>query len=432
MAHAFLIGAPHSGSGKSTITMGLLRALTRRGLRTRSFKCGPDYIDPKLHTVATGQPSINLDTFLWGDEAMTEIYRRYGAGADALVAEGVMGLHDGYDRDRGSSAEIARLLHLPVLLVVTPGAMAYSAAPLLYGYRHFDPELQIAGVIFNKVGSEKHLRYLTQAAEDAGMPVLGSIPKSDKLVIPDRYLGLDTDDRSAIEGYAEAAADLVEEHLDLDRLLRLTECPAVEGVREDPTPTGSLRIAVARDEACNFIYEENLRHLRRFGEICFFSPIHDQALPEGSDLVYLPGGYPELHLPELAANHSMLESLRSYIAEDRPLLAECGGMMLLCREVIDAEGQHFPLVGALDQSATMEGKRLTLGYRQLTIDGIPVRGHEFHYSHIADPLPGVTMQYNAWGEETPTALWHRGRLYATYTHLALTDDLIAHLLHDTH
>lgn len=429
MTSALLIGAPHSGSGKSTITMGLLRALTRRGLRTQGFKCGPDYIDPQLHAIATGRPSINLDTFLWGEEETVATYHRYGSGADALVAEGVMGLHDGYDRDRGSSAEIARLLHLPILLVVTPGAMAYSAAPLLYGYRHFDPALTFAGVIFNKVGSPKHLRYLTEAAEDAGMPVLGTIPKSDRLVIPDRYLGLDTDDHTAIEGYAEVAADLIEEHLNLDRLLEETRREPIRPLREEKEPTGSLRIAVARDEACSFLYEENVRILRHFGEVIFFSPVHDQALPEGCDLVYLPGGYPELHLPKLAANSSMLRSLRDYIASDKPLLAECGGMMLLCREIIDERGTAFPLVGELDQSATMEGKRLTLGYRRLTIDGLPVQGHEFHYSHIVHPLPSATEQRNSWGEAVPTALWQRGRLFATYTHLALTDELIAHLLH---
>ena len=425
--NSFLIGAPRSGSGKSIVTMGLLRALVRRGLRVQSFKCGPDYLDPKLHAAATGRPSINLDTFLYGEDGVEEVYRRYAAGAEVTVAEGVMGLFDGYDRDRGSSAEVARLLRLPVVLVVTPGAMAYSLAPLLYGYRHFDPRVSIAGVILNKVSSPRHRHFLTEAVEAAGLPVLGVLPKCDALVIPERYLGLQTEERDVAEQYAEAAADLVEASVDLDRLLERTVCEGFTAPRVQEERRADLRIAVARDEACSFVYEESLRVLARFGEVTFFSPLRDERLPK-CDFLYLPGGYPELYLEQLAHNRSMLRSLREYADSDRPLLAECGGMMLLCRQIIDESGRAYDLTGVLDQVATMEGKRLTLGYRSFTLDGVAVRGHEFHYSHIIDPLPSSLRQYDARGEAVPTALWRRRRLLASYTHLALTDELVARLI----
>ncbi len=198
-------------------------------------------------------------------------------------------------------------------------------------------------------------------------------------------------------------------------------------LRESAERRADLRIAVARDEACSFVYEESLRVLARFGEITFFSPLRDERLPE-CDFLYLPGGYPELYLEQLAHNRSMLLSLREYADSDRPLLAECGGMMLLCRQIINESGRAYDLAGVLDQVATMEGKRLTLGYRSFTLDGVAVRGHEFHYSHIIDPLPSSMQQYDAREETVPAALWRRGRLLASYTHLALTDELVARLI----
>ena len=428
---SLLIAAPLSESGKSTLTMGLLRAYTRRGLATQAFKCGPDYVDPKLHSVATGRPAVNLDLFMYGAERVQALYDHYSQDAQAVIVEGVMGLFDGYDRDKGSAADIARLLDLPVVLVVTPRSMAYTVAPLLYGLQHFDPRVQIAGVIFNKVSSERHLTYLTQAATDAGVPVLGSLPRVDDIAIPSRYLGLDVDDLAQIDRYADQVADLLEQHLDIDRLLAISserkershEAPALQKLASS-TPR---RIAVARDDAFNFLYQENVRQLEQWGEVTYFSPLTDKELPP-SDFVYLPGGYPELHLEQLSANKSMLDSLRDYIRGGGAMLAEGGGMLLLCEAIVDEEGRSYPLVGALQQTATMQQRGLSLGYRQLEIEGVAVRGHEFHYSRIIDPLPTVAQQYNAWGDPVATALWHTDHCYATYTHLALTEELLSHLL----
>ncbi len=428
---SLLIAAPLSESGKSTLTMGLLRAYTRRGLATQAFKCGPDYVDPKLHSVATGRPAVNLDLFMYGAERVQALYDHYSQDAQAVIVEGVMGLFDGYDRDKGSAADIARLLDLPVVLVVTPRSMAYTVAPLLYGLQHFDPRVQIAGVIFNKVSSERHLTYLTQAATDAGVPVLGSLPRVDDIAIPSRYLGLDVDDLAQIDRYADQVADLLEQHLDIDRLLAISserkershEAPALQKLASS-TPR---RIAVARDDAFNFLYQENVRQLEQWGEVTYFSPLADKELPP-SDFVYLPGGYPELHLAQLSANKSMLDSLRDYIRGGGAMLAEGGGMLLLCEAIVDEKGSSYPLVGALQQTATMQQRGLALGYRQLEIEGVAVRGHEFHYSRIIDPLPTVAQQYNAWGDPVATALWHIDHCYATYTHLALTEQLLSHLL----
>lgn len=428
---SLLIAAPLSESGKSTLTMGLLRAYTRRGLATQAFKCGPDYVDPKLHSVATGRPAVNLDLFMYGAERVQALYDHYSQDAQAVIVEGVMGLFDGYDRDKGSAADIARLLDLPVVLVVTPRSMAYTVAPLLYGLQHFDPRVRIAGVIFNKVSSERHLTYLTQAAADAGVPVLGSLPRVDDIAIPSRYLGLDVDDLAQIDRYADQVADLLEQHLDIDRLLAISserkERPHEAPVLQRQTSSTPRCIAVARDDAFNFLYQENVRQLEQWGEVTYFSPLSDKELPP-SDFVYLPGGYPELHLEQLSANKSMLDSLRDYIRGGGAMLAEGGGMLLLCEAIVDEKGISYPLVGALQQTATMQQRGLALGYRQLEIEGVAVRGHEFHYSRIIDPLPTVAQQYNAWGDPVATALWHTGRCYATYTHLALTEQLLSHLL----
>ncbi len=428
---SLLIAAPLSESGKSTLTMGLLRAYTRRGLATQAFKCGPDYVDPKLHSVATGRPAVNLDLFMYGAERVQALYDHYSQDAQAVIVEGVMGLFDGYDRDKGSAADIARLLDLPVVLVVTPRSMAYTVAPLLYGLQHFDPRIRIAGVIFNKVASERHLTYLTQAATDAGVPVLGSLPRVDDISIPSRYLGLDVDDLAQIDRYADQVADLLEQHLDIDRLLAISserkKQPHKAPTLQKNSSSAPRRIAVARDDAFNFLYQENVRQLEQWGEVTYFSPLSDSSLPP-SDFVYLPGGYPELHLEQLSANRSMLDSLRDYIRGGGAMLAEGGGMLLLCEAIVDEEGTRYSLVGALRQTATMQQRRLALGYRQLEIAGVMVRGHEFHYSRILDPLPSLAQQYNAWGDPVATALWHMGRCYATYTHLVLSEELLAQLL----
>lgn len=414
-----LIGATASGGGKTTVTLGLLRALRRRGLCVQPFKCGPDYIDTLHHTLAAGRESVNLDPFMASPGHLRQLYAGYGSDADVCVAEGVMGLLDGYDGPQGSSAATAALLGIPVVLAVDARSSAYSVAPLLYGYKHFCRDIRLAGVIFNRVGSESHFRHLERAARDAGVACFGYVARTPGIEIPSRHLGLTLDEGFRFDAFSDRVAELVAAHVDLDRLLEACTVPfdATLGSVRGPLPARGMRIAVARDEAFNFIYRENVVRLRQLGEVLFFSPLHDGALPEGCDLLYLPGGYPEFFLERLSGNGAMLRAVRKYARGGGRVLAECGGMMYLCRSVIGMDGREYPLCGVLDLRATMEGMKLRLGYRRVVCGGREYRGHEFHYSRIEGELPSVARQYDARGEETATPLYRVGNVVAGYTHL---------------
>ena len=419
-----LIGAASSGSGKTTLTLGLLRALKNRGLKVQPYKCGPDYIDTKYHTLAAGEESVNLDSYLSSDAYLQSIYASYGTTADVCVTEGVMGLFDGYDRMRGSSAEIARLLHIPVLLVVNARSTAYSVAPLIYGFKNFCKDIPVAGVIFNMVGSATHYEYLQEACRDAGVECFGYLPKQKEIEIPSRHLGLTLDERFAFDAFADRIAALVEEYIDVDGLLNAFSGRGVADLVPvcgdgQPMVESAMKIAVARDEAFNFMYRENISRLQRLGEVTFFSPLNTPELPE-ADLVYLPGGYPEYYLPQLSANRTMLQSVATYVEKGGKLLAECGGMMYLCRSITGMDGKRYPMVGVLPQDATMEQMKLKMGYRNFVYNGVSVRGHEFHYSRIIpvdDALPSVAELYSAKGVKVDTPLYRYKNVIASYTHL---------------
>ena len=475
-----LIGAATSGSGKTTFTMGLLRALTRRGLRVQPFKCGPDYIDTQFHSIAAGAESVNLDTWMASAQHVREVFARYSAGADAAVIEGVMGLFDGYDRMRGSSAEIAALLDVPVLLVVNARSTAYSVAALLHGFRSFRPDVRIAGVVFNQVASESHYAFLRDAAADAGVRSLGWIPRTEGIEVPSRHLGLTIGLEQEISALADRAADLIEHNGDgspcvMSAIFRelfgisVSETTDLSGpiplsigqwdepsfilltqkgplpftatrasmVSDTDTPkssvqSGSLtqgepsplcnmqRIAVARDRAFNFAYRENLDRLAQMGQVVYFSPLAGDELPKDVDLVYLPGGYPELFAPQLALNRMLASQLVQYAEAGGRILAECGGMMYLGRSLTDQEGKVWPMAGVLPIECTMQGARLHLGYRRMTIGGTEFRGHEFHYSKIVQkgtvPFCTVLAQSNAKGEKVDTELFRYKNVIAGYTH----------------
>ncbi len=416
-----LVAAGSSGSGKTTFTLGLLRALKRRGLAVQSFKCGPDYIDPKFHQLSSGRPSINLDLFMMSPEHVRAVYARHTQEADAVVLEGVMGLYDGYVRMYGSSAEVAKTVGIPTVLLVDARSSAYSVGALLYGFKHFRQDTEVVGVVFNRVASENHYRFLREAAEDAGVIPLGYIPKTKLLEVPSRHLGLSLRELQELDALPEDVAALIEKHVDVDRLLEacMRPRPALPAEEAVPTSAPGRKIAVARDEAFNFIYEENIRALAAQGEVSFFSPLKDEALPE-CDLLYLPGGYPEFYLSELATAERSRSSIAAYAAAGGRVLAECGGMMYLCRAIRDEEGKAYPMCGVLDQEATMEGMRLRLGYRKLHLGGREYRGHEFHYSSIVPQEIGeetVGEQLTARDEVAPTLLYRRGNVLAGYTHL---------------
>jgi len=421
MKPCFLIGALASGSGKTTVTTGILRALQRRGLRVQPFKCGPDYIDTRFHEAATGRASVNLDTWLASEAHVRELHARYGADADVCVTEGVMGLFDGYDRSAGSSADIAQLLGLPVVLVAGARSTSYTLAAQLLGMRRFRPQLRFAGVIFNQVGSARHERLLRQAAEDAGMPCLGSLPRSQDLARPTRHLGLSlgTDDEMA--AWADNVASLVERNVDLQELIDRTT-----GDFPDPLPnpvpplrrSGPLRITVARDAAFSFLYRENLARLGQAGPLTFFSPLAGDGLPE-ADLVYFPGGYPELFASQLSRQSRLQQQVRDYARSGGRILAECGGMIWLTEAIDSVEGGPFPMCGVLPCAATMGRARLHMGYRRVVdASGHTWRGHEFHYSSLVryEALPSVALQYNAAGDPVATPLFRIGNVIAGYTH----------------
>jgi cobyrinic acid a,c-diamide synthase len=406
-----LLAAPMSGSGKTTITAGIIAALRARGLQVAPFKCGPDYIDPSYHALAAGRPCANLDAWMLPPEQIASVLARRSVAADLALIEGVMGLFDGYagDNDVGSSAHIARLTDTPVLLVLDVRAMARTAAALVAGLRDFDPHLRLAGVILNNAGSSRHVAMVQRAIEDSlAMPVLGAFVRDEQIALPERHLGLvPTAELGRWNAWLAEVQARVERGIDLDRLLEIAgTAPPLQkqeavGLRraqssrgrqvargETMPPTTSLLppvIAVARDEAFSFIYEDNLDLLVAAGaQLAFFSPLRDQGLPAGTRAIYLSGGFPELYAEQLSANRPMLQALRD---ADMPIYAECGGLMYLTELLVDAEGRSHPMVGRLPGHSAMTG-RLTLGYRTVQAQadswlwraGETVRGHEFHYS----------------------------------------------------
>jgi cobyrinic acid a,c-diamide synthase len=442
----FLIAAPTSGSGKTTVSRGLMVLFVKKGLKVQPFKCGPDYIDTKYHEAVCGRPSINLDTFMASQEHVSSLYARYSADADVAVVEGMMGMYDGYDRDRGSSAEVARLLGIPVVLVADAKSAAYSMAPLLSGFINFRPDIRIAGVIFNRVGSPRHYRMLQEVCEDLNVTCLGYLPKQKELEQESRHLGLDFSRSKETEGL-DMLAGLLEEHVDWELLLSTTGLPLpAAAVKEKPvlSEPGKLHVSVARnEESFSFLYAEHLDILRRMGTVTFFNPEQDRAIPQETDLLYLPGGYPENRLEELAGARLARESIRSYIEAGGRTLAECGGMIYLSQFVLsdgDTDGGSAgncvgnignEMVGVLPFSITNERKRrkLTLGYRQFDYNGWRLKGHEFHYTQFAVPetdgkeggacsLPlSIAQVYNAKGGKVTTPVFRYKNLIASYTHL---------------
>ncbi|MEW5956077.1 MAG: cobyrinate a,c-diamide synthase [Chloroflexota bacterium] len=449
MSARLVMAGVRSGVGKTTITAGLIAALARRGLQVQPFKTGPDYIDPTYHTLAAGRPCRNLDTWMAPPERVRALFAHASAGADLAVVEGVMGIFDGfsYDSEEGSTAQVAKLLAAPVVLLIDAGKMARSAGALALGYQQFDPDLPLAGFIVNQVGSDSHGRGVAMAIEQAtGRPVLGWLSREADLEIPERHLGLiPTAEPGRWRAFIEAAANRVERGLDIDRLLAIARqagplsrpdlskllnlsSPVPGGQR--PAVSGRPVVAVARDEAFNFTYEDNLDLLRAAGmELAFFSPLHDQSLPPHAAAIILSGGFPELYAGQLAANGSFRAALREAHRRQVPIYAECGGLMVLTEAIIDLEGQTQPMVGLLPGRSVMTRQRLTLGYRLaqaagdswLLSAGETVRGHEFHYSVWEDRPADLPPAYyllprSGEGEPRPEGA-HLGQLFASYVHL---------------
>jgi cobyrinic acid a,c-diamide synthase len=391
-----VIAGTNSGAGKTTVATGLIGALSARGHIVQGFKVGPDYIDPSYHRLASGRPGRNLDAFMSGPELIAPLFRHGSAGADLAVIEGVMGLFDGASgRDElASTAHVAKLLDAPVILVVNGASMARSAAAVIHGFSTFDPGVSVAGVIFNRVGSQVHEDLLSQAAETVGVPMLGSLRRSENLAVPERHLGLvpaaerDAQNRELLDALANAVAGQV----DLDAVQTLAgSAPDIPGETWSPRPlepsggavaNPKVRIAVARGPAFSFHYQENLEMLTASGaELVGFDPTVDGHLPDGTRALVLAGGFPEIYAEDLSANVSLRREIAHFAG---PILAECGGLLYLGREL-----DGFEMCGRLPISAEMTG-RLRLGYREATAAtstpwmdaGQRVRGHEFHYSGV--------------------------------------------------
>ncbi|MBF0482089.1 MAG: cobyrinate a,c-diamide synthase [Desulfovibrionaceae bacterium] len=437
---AFMVAGTKSGCGKTTASLAIMAALTRRGLAVQAFKTGPDFIDPGHHALATGRPSHNLDGWMMGEAALRRCFERHAAGADAAVVEGAMGLFDGASGDsgQGSAAQAAGLLGLPVVLVLDAAGLGRSAAAMALGYARFDPSLKIAGVIANNVSSDNHEFVLHQAFAGLGdLPFLGALPRDAAVGLPSRHLGLVTaEDAGRSDDFFAALARLAESRLDLDGLLARCARPAPAAKsptdpRSDPIPVPKrTRLAVSRDRAFCFVYRENLRLLEEAGaRIVFFSPLDDRTLPEDIGGVYLCGGYPELHARALSENASLLGELRAFADAGGPVYAECGGFMALARALRDAGGEVFPMAGVFPFLAAMGEKRQALGYREIATRaasllgpaGTTARGHEFHYSRIAAyGAPQTEAIYDLTGSRGalpgPEG-FVRGNVLASYVHL---------------
>ena len=412
-----ILSAPASASGKTTVTLGLLRALARRGQTVRGAKSGPDYIDPAFHAAACGQPCLNLDAWAMSPQRLAT----RASGDGLLLIEGAMGLFDGAPPDgRGATADLARQLRLPVVLVVDAGRMAQSVAPLVAGFARHDPEVRVAGVILNRVGSDRHAAMLRRALAPLGLPVLGAIPRSADLARPSRHLGLvQAQEDLDLEAFLDRAADLVAAHVDLDALTALAGPRAAASAPLPPPP--AQVIAVASDAAFAFAYPHQLAEWRAMGaEIRPFSPLADDTVPP-ADLVYLPGGYPELHAARLAGATTFMQSLRD-AAQSIDLYGECGGYMVLGQSLTDANGTAYPMAGLLDLETSFQTRRLHLGYRSLTSDHPRLAGawagHEFHYATTlradGEPLFAAT---DAEGTPLEPMGLRRGRVAGSFAHL---------------
>jgi cobyrinic acid a,c-diamide synthase len=431
-----VIAGTHSGAGKTTVTLGIMSALIRRGLTVAPFKVGPDYIDPGHHTRITGRVSRNLDGWMLSESFNRENFLKNTREADVAVVEGVMGLFDGYDgkTEDGSTAQMAKWLALPVILVVDARSMARSAAALVQGFERFDRDLDFAGVIFNRVSGARHLAYLTEALEGrVAMPCLGGIPSNASLAIPERHLGLVTrEEHMASPGTVDALADLIDHHVDMDVLLgRLPEKSFPAGVVSDSgkKPDRKVRIGVARDKAFCFYYQENLELLESAGaDLVFFSPMEDERLPVNIDGLYFGGGYPEMHAGPLSENSALRSAVRRASASRMPIYGECGGFMYLCRDIEDLAGKPFDMTGCFPFSVRMLSRLKAMGYREVTFDrdlplgpgGMRVRGHEFHYSEIAaDPgkLRTVYRVTDRAGTDKAREGYLTGRTLGSYFHL---------------
>lgn len=421
MTAAWLVAAPRSGSGKTTITLGLVAAMRRRGVIVRTAKSGPDYIDPAFHAAASGAPGTNLDSWAMPPAMLDHLAHDAAAGAELLVIESAMGLFDGVDAlpgRSGSSADLAARYGLPVLLVLDISGQAQTAAAIARGFMLHDPAVRIGGVILNRVASDRHRRMAETAIAALGLPVLGAIPRDASLTLPERHLGLvQASEHASLATHLDRLAAMAEAHIDLDALL--TGSVAIpRGLPTAAIQPPGQRIALAHDAAFTFVYPHVLAAWRAAGaQILPFSPLADEPPPGDADAVWLPGGYPELHAAQLAAAERFRAGLRQFAAT-RPVHGECGGYMALGAGLIDAQGKQHAMTGLLDHITSFATRKLHLGYRAAALPGGGIRGHEFHYASVYDPgtdAPYATLR-DSGGADLGPAGGRRGHVTGSFFH----------------
>jgi len=436
-ARAIIIGAPRSGSGKTSIAIGLMRALTRRGLRVAGAKSGPDYIDPGFHAAATGRSGVNLDSWAMSPPLLAALLAAAAKDADIIIVESAMGLFDGIPSEpgrSGSAAELARLHGLPVLLVLDVSGQSQTAAAVAKGFAVYDKDVHIAGVILNRLGSERHKRLAGDAIEAVGLPVVGAVLRDPSLTLPERHLGLvQADEHAGIDIHIDRLADAMERSLDLDRIVELAV--PVAGARADglvALPPPGQRIALASDAAFSFIYPHHIAGWRAAGaELVPFSPLANEAPDPACDVCWLPGGYPELHAGRLAQAGWFRAGMTAFAAQ-RPVHGECGGFMVLGEALEDASGETHRMLGLLGHATSFAKRKMNLGYRQATLigdspigpSGALIRGHEFHYAQIIEPGTDAPLAKLADGQGNPLPQSgaRRGNVTGSFFHAIARED----------
>jgi cobyrinic acid a,c-diamide synthase len=430
-ARGLIIAAPRSGSGKTSVTIGLLRAFARRGVAVSGAKSGPDYIDPGFHTAATGRPGVNFDSWAMHPALLADLARRSTDGAELVIIESAMGLFDGIPAEPGRSgaaADLARHYDLPALLVLDVSGQSQTAAAIAKGFAVYDPAVRIAGVVLNRVASERHRRLAADAIEAIGLPVVGAVMRDPTLSLPERHLGLvQASEHKALEEFIERMADVMEKSLDLDAIFALAAPfePAAGSNAHALTLPGQ-RIALAEDAAFTFLYPHVAGEWRRRGaELVPFSPLADEPPPDDCDACWLPGGYPELHAGRLATALRFRAGMERFAAT-RPVHGECGGFMVLGKRLEDADGKTHEMLGLLGHSTSFAKRRMNLGYRQARLRsdcplgsaGDTIRGHEFHYAQMLDdgadePLADI---FDGQGQPLGASGGRRGNVTGTFFH----------------
>ncbi len=431
LPRGLMIAAPRSGAGKTTVTLGLLRALLRRNVAVQPFKCGPDYIDPAFHTAAAARTSFNLDSWAMQPATVASLLDRASQTCDLVVVEALMGLFDGVATrgtwGTGASADLAALTGWPVVLVIDVSGQSQTAAAVARGFRGYRDGVDIAGVILNRVGSARHTRLATKALEDVGLRVFGAIPRRTDIAMPERHLGLvQASEVSNLDTTLDALAALIEEHVDVGSIIQA----AMPGRREALTPSRATppgqRIALAQDAAFSFIYPHIIDRWTAAGaEIVPFSPLGDEAPDESCDVAWLPGGYPELHAGRLANNQNFLSGTRAF-AQSKPVHGECGGYMVLGNTIEDADGTRFAMLDLLDLETSFAKRRMQLGYRRVTLladcligrKGSRIGGHEFHYATtVSRPTQPLAIVADAEGNAVTEQGGRRGKVTGSFFHM---------------